>query len=160
MKNSVSKVTIIGNNNTTIKEIINEEEGRIIYIVNHVGRFFAENKAIRKIGGDKIFDQFDNLVCRDLDLVNDRQVDHNYYCPIVSSVQVREGDTFDKRTGERIAWAKLMKKAYLRLGKMACFLNNYYEEKLESIEDALLLCAKESINWNNKIQKFDNSANS
>lgn len=92
-------------------------------------------------------------------LLLDVQPEHNYLSEIVSIAKTRDGDVFNKEAGEKIAYAKLMKKVYTRLGKINKFNCKYYSSKFELVKQFSAECSHNAETWHNRIQKIDSSVN-
>lgn len=144
-----TKVTA-NNKSNGVKEIIDREKGTVTYVISDLGKFIRKNKTLKKEGALAVYIEFCNI---NITRVNE-QDKRNYLCPIVSVARVADCDTFNEEAGKRIAWAKLMKKVYIRLAKMNSFNYNYHVSKLNDSHYNIFYI-NQIDNWSDKAQRFD-----
>lgn len=64
MKNN-SNVRIVYDDATSIKEIINETQGIIVYTILDLGDFIRNNKTLSRNGALDVYNDFINIIWRD-----------------------------------------------------------------------------------------------
>ena len=135
-----------------VKEFVNEKEGIICLKIENLYKFLLNNKEFK----DQLlsFEKFIEI-CNKVSEKKEKILENNYWSPIISIVKVRDGDTFDLELGRKIATIKLYKKVYTRLGKIATYANNYYENELDKMDKELLSIAEDLVRYTKALQKFD-----
>ena len=135
-----------------VKEFVNEKEGIICLKIENLYKFLINNKEFE----DQLlsFGKFIEI-CNEVSKKEGKILENNYWSPIISIVKVRDGDTFDLELGRKIATIKLYKKVYTRLGKIATYANNYYENELDKMDKELLSIAEDLVRYTKALQKFD-----
>ena len=135
-----------------VKEFVNEKEGIICLKIENLYKFLLNNKEFK----DQLlsFEKFIEI-CNKVSEKKEKILENNYWSPIISIVKVRDGDTFDLELGRKIATIKLYKKVYTRLGKIATYVNNYYENELDKMDKELLSIAEDLVRYTKALQKFD-----
>lgn len=135
-----------------VKEFVNEKDGVICLKIENLYTFLLNNKEFK----DQLlsFEKFIEI-CNKVSEKEEKILENNYWSPIISIVKVRDGDTFDLELGRKIATIKLYKKVYTRLGKIATYANNYYENELDKMDKELLSIAEELVRYTKALQKFD-----
>lgn len=135
-----------------VKEFVNEKDGVICLKIESLYKFLINNKEFE----DQLlsFEKFIEI-CNEVSKKEGKILENNYWSPIISIVKVRDGDTFDLELGRKIATIKLYKKVYTRLGKIATYANNYYENKLDKMDKELLSIAEDLVRYTKALQKFD-----
>lgn len=135
-----------------VKEFVNEKNGVICLKIENLYKFLINNKEFE----DQLlsFGKFIEI-CTEVSKKEEKILENNYLSPIISIVKVRDGDTFDLELGRKIATIKLYKKVYTRLGKIATYANNYYENELDKMDKELLSIAEDLVRYTKALQKFD-----
>ena len=135
-----------------VKEFVNEKDGVICLKIENLYKFLINNKEFK----DQLlsFEKFIEI-CNKVSEKEEKILENNYWSPIISIVKVRDGDTFDLELGRQIATIKLYKKVYTRLGKIATYANNYYENELDKMDKELLSIAEDLVRYTKALQKFD-----
>lgn len=135
-----------------VKEFVNEKDGVICLKIENLYKFLINNKEFK----DQLlsFEKFIEI-CNEVSKKEEKILENNYWSPIISIVKVRDGDTFDLELGRKIATIKLYKKVYTRLGKIATYANNYYENELDKMDKELLSIAEDLVRYTKALQKFD-----
>ena len=135
-----------------VKEFVNEKDGVICIKIENLYKFLINNKEFE----DQLlsFGKFIEI-CNEVSKKEEKILENNYLSPIISIVKVRDGDTFDLELGLKIATIKLYKKVYTRLGKIATYVNNYYENELDKMDKELLSIAEDLVRYTKALQKFD-----
>lgn len=135
-----------------VKEFVNEKDGVICLKIENLYTFLLNNKEFK----DQLlsFEKFIEI-CNKVSEKEEKILENNYWSPIISIVKVRDGDTFDLELGRKIATIKLYKKVYTRLGKIATYANNYYENELDKMDKELLSIAEDLVRYTKALQKFD-----
>ena len=135
-----------------VKEFVNEKDGIICLKIENLYTFLLNNKEFK----DQLlsFEKFIEI-CNKVSEKEEKILENNYWSPIISIVKVRDGDNFDLELGRKIATIKLYKKVYTRLGKIATYANNYYENELDKMDKELLSIAEELVRYTKALQKFD-----
>lgn len=135
-----------------VKEFVNEKDGVICLKIENLYEFLINNKEFK----DQLlsFEKFIEI-CNKVSEKEEKILENNYWSPIISIVKVRDGDTFDLELGRKIATIKLYKKVYTRLGKIATYANNYYENELDKMDKELLSIAEDLVRYTKALQKFD-----
>ena len=135
-----------------VKEFVNEKDGVICLKIENLYKFLLNNKEFK----DQLlsFGKFIEI-CNKVSEKKEKILENNYWSPIISIVKVRDGDTFDLELGHKIATIKLYKKVYTRLGKIATYANNYYENELDKMDKELLSIAEDLVRYTKVLQKFD-----
>ena len=135
-----------------VKEFVNEKDGVICLKIENLYKFLINNKEFK----DQLlsFGKFIEI-CNEVSKKEGKILENNYWSPIISIVKVRDGDTFDLELGRKIATIKLYKKVYTRLGKIATYVNNYYENELDKMDKELLSIAEDLVRYTKALQKFD-----
>ena len=136
-----------------VKEFVNEKDGVICLKIENLYGFLINNKEFK----DQLFsfERFIDICTYDVSKKEEKILENNYWSPIISIVKVRDGDTFDLNLGRKIATIKLYKKVYTRLGKIATYANNYYENELDKMDKELLSIAEDLVRYTKALQKFD-----
>lgn len=136
-----------------VKEFVNEKDGVICLKIENLYKFLINNKEFE----DQLlsFEKFIYICTYDVSKKEEKILENNYLSPIISIVKVRDGDTFDLELGRKIATIKLYKKVYTRLGKIATYVNNYYENELDKMDKELLSIAEDLVRYTKALQKFD-----
>lgn len=138
-----------------VKEFVNEKDGVICLKIENLYGFLINNKEFK----DQLF-SFKRFIdiytyTYNASKKEEKILENNYLSPIISIVKVRDGDTFDLELGRKIATIKLYKKVYTRLGKIATYVNNYYENELDKMDKELLSIAEDLVRYTKALQKFD-----
>ena len=135
-----------------VKEFVNEKDGVICLKIETLYTFLSNNKEFK----DQLlsFEKFLEIYYK-VSEKKEKILDNNYLSPIISIVKIRDGDTFDLELGRKIATIKLYKKVYTRLGKIATYVNNYYENELDKMDKELLSIAEDLVRYTKALQKFD-----
>ena len=135
-----------------VKEFVNEKDGVICLKIENLYTFLLNNKEFK----DQLlsFEKFIEI-CNKVSEKEEKILENNYWSPIISIVKVRDGDNFDLELGRKIATIKLYKKVYTRLGKIATYANNYYENELDKMDKELLSIAENLVKYTKALQKFD-----
>ena len=135
-----------------VKEFVNEKDGVICLKIENLYTFLLNNKEFK----DQLlsFEKFIEI-CNKVSEKEEKILENNYWSPIISIVKVRDGDNFDLELGRKIATIKLYKKVYTRLGKIATYANNYYENELDKMDKELLSIAEDLVRYTKALQKFD-----
>lgn len=136
-----------------VREFVNEKDGVICLKIENLYGFLINNKEFK----DQLFsfERFIDICTYDVSKKEEKILENNYWSPIISIVKVRDGDTFDLELGRKIATIKLYKKVYTRLGKIATYVNNYYENELDKMDKELLSIAEDLVKYTKALQKFD-----
>lgn len=135
-----------------VKEFVNEKDGVICLKIENLYQFLINNKEFKDqlLSFEKFIEIYNKVSGKE-----EKILENNYWSPIISIVKVRDGDTFDLELGRKIATIKLYKKVYTRLGKIATYANNYYENELDKMDKELLSIAEELVRYTKALQKFD-----
>ena len=135
-----------------VKEFVNEKDGVICLKIENLYRFLLNNKEFKDqlLSFEKFIEIYNKVSEK-----KEKILEKNYWSPIISIVKVRDGDTFDLELGRKIATIKLYKKVYTRLGKIATYANNYYENELDKMDKELLSIAEDLVRYTKALQKFD-----
>ena len=135
-----------------VKEFVNEKNGVICLKIENLYRFLLNNKEFKDhlLSFEKFIEIYNKVSEK-----KEKILENNYWSPIISIVKVRDGDNFDLELGRKIATIKLYKKVYTRLGKIATYANNYYENELDKMDKELLSIAEELVRYTKALQKFD-----
>ena len=135
-----------------VKEFVNEKDGVICLKIENLYGFLTNNKEFK----DQLFSfkRFIDIYTYTSEK-EEKILENNYLSPIISIVKVRDGDNFDLELGRKIATIKLYKKVYTRLGKIATYANNYYENELDKMDKELLSIAEDLVRYTKALQKFD-----
>lgn len=135
-----------------VKEFVNEKDGVICLKIENLYQFLLNNKEFKDqlLSFEKFIEIYNKVSGKKEKILED-----NYWSPIISIVKVRDGDNFDLELGRKIATIKLYKKVYTRLGKIATYANNYYENELDKMDKELLSIAEDLVRYTKALQKFD-----
>ena len=135
-----------------VKEFVNEKDGVICLKIENLYRFLLNNKEFKDqlLSFEKFIEIYNKVSEK-----KEKILENNYWSPIISIVKVRDGDNFNLELGRKIATIKLYKKVYTRLGKIATYANNYYENELDKMDKELLSIAEELVRYTKALQKFD-----
>lgn len=135
-----------------VKEFVNEKDGVICLKIENLYQFLLHNKEFKDqlLSFEKFIEIYNKVSEKE-----EKILENNYLSPIISIVKVRDGDNFDLELGRKIATIKLYKKVYTRLGKIATYANNYYENELDKMDKELLSIAEDLVRYTKALQKFD-----
>lgn len=135
-----------------VKEFVNEKDGVICLKIENLYQFLINNKEFKDqlLSFEKFIEIYNKVSGKE-----EKILENNYWSPIISIVKVRDGDNFDLELGRKIATIKLYKKVYTRLGKIATYANNYYENELDKMDKELLSIAEDLLRYTKALQKFD-----
>lgn len=135
-----------------VKEFVNEKDGIICLKIENLYQFLLNNKEFKDqlLSFEKFIEIYNKVSEKE-----EKILENNYWSPIISIVKVRDGDTFDLELGRKIATIKLYKKVYTRLGKIATYANNYYENELDKMDKELLSIAEDLLRYTKALQKLD-----
>lgn len=135
-----------------VKEFVNEKDGVICLKIENLYQFLLNNKEFKDqlLSFEKFIEIYNKVSEKE-----EKILENNYWSPIISIVKVRDGDNFDLELGRKIATIKLYKKVYTRLGKIATYANNYYENELDKMDKELLSIAEDLVRYTKALQKFD-----
>lgn len=135
-----------------VKEFVNEKDGVICLKIENLYQFLINNKEFKDqlLSFEKFIEIYNKVSGKE-----EKILENNYWSPIISIVKVRDGDNFNLELGRKIATIKLYKKVYTRLGKIATYANNYYENELDKMDKELLSIAEDLVRYTKALQKFD-----